>query len=684
MIDPPDAYELEPEEIIRRRPKRRRRGGVSLRVTTGGVILLLVANFVVIGLIAWPLLQARLSWVAQASTSVTPLPPSLTPTSSLTPTETTPPSTSTPTTSPTPSPIPPYPGGAAEQIEGLIVLAMRDGQNTHLFGYSPPNLGLTRLTSGPWDDINPSLSMDGSKVAFASNRNGYWDLYILELSSGSLSRLTDSLSYEGRPSWSPDGLWLAYEAYTDAGGLEIFIGPADGSGSAVQLTMDPAADHSPAWSPLGRAIAFVSTLTGDPEIWLADLDQIGEGRFRNISFSPGTSESHPVWSANGSSLAWSSEQQGYHNLEIWDLESGKKRYAGSGDWPAWSPDGRVLLAALFEPDSTYLAAYDLGAAALAIPPIQLPGSLEGITWGPAADVLHLREAYRAASALTPEPLWQPVLTPIPEGIPGRFMVVPLIEVEAPNAYLHDLVDESFYAMRNHLAQEIGWDLLADLVNAYVPLTSSLDPGRGMDWLYTGRAFEFTPLPVNAGWMALVREDHGPQTFWRVYLRVRYQDGSAGLPLHDLPWDFSARYNGDMVAHEEGGRLANAVPGGFWLDFTQFALDYGWIRVPAQTSWRSSYPAARFNEYVLADGLDWTSAMLELYPSEILITPTLSVPPTRTPTPTPRWYQTPTPTITPSPRPTLTALPATATLLPTETLPPLPTSTLSPTKTAANP
>jgi hypothetical protein len=52
-------------------------------------------------------------------------------------------------------------------------------------------------------------------------------------------------------------------------------------------------------------------------------------------------------------------------------------------------------------------------------------------------------------------------------------------------------------------------------------------------------------------------------------------------------------------------------------------------------------------------LDWRIAMLQLYPPEILITPTMVIPPTRTPTRTPLWYVPPTSTRTPTIRPTTT-------------------------------
>jgi TolB protein len=176
---------------------------------------------------------------------------------------------------------------------------------------------------------------------------------------------------------------------------------------------------------------------------------------------------------------------------------------------------------------------------------------------------------------------------------------------------------------------------------------------GDDWLYTGRSFAFTTVPINAGWIAVVREDFGSQTYWRIFLRARSQDGSVGMPLNQQPWDFNARSSGDTLAYEAGGRLGETIPPGHWIDFTLIAQSYGWERIPALSTWRSAYPAARFNEFTFTQGLDWRSAMLQIYPPEILITPTAVIPPTRTPTSTPRWYQSPTPSYTPTPRPTFT-------------------------------
>jgi TolB protein len=245
---------------------------------------------------------------------------------------------------------------------------------------------------------------------------------------------------------------------------------------------------------------------------------------------------------------------------------------------------------------------------------------------------------------------------------GRQRIVPLADVAAPQPFLQDLVDEAFQALRASLAARVGWDFLASLENAYVPLTSPLGPGMHEDWLYTGRAFAFNPVPLNAGWMVVMREEYGAETYWRIYLRTRFQDGTQGRPLRSLPWDFSARNGDDPRYYEQGGALAQSIPPGYWLDFTEFALAYGWERLPALSTWRSSYPAARFNEFVHTGLLDWRSAMQEVYPEEALntptpiptptLTPTATRPPTRTPYPTRTPTATRTPTSTPTPTTTL--------------------------------
>jgi hypothetical protein len=332
----------------------------------------------------------------------------------------------------------------------------------------------------------------------------------------------------------------------------------------------------------------------------------------------------------------------------------------AGDWPAWAPDGLSLAALVETPNDTYLAAYSVSGSLpkLVIPALPLPGPASGLAWGAAALSVDLPEALSAAARLSPTPPWQAALTPL-AGIPaGRQRLVELADVQAPQPLLQDLVDESFTALRRRIGQAAGWDVLASLENAFVPITAPLAPAALDGWLHTGRAIALNPAPQSAGWLVTVREDFGAQTYWRVYVRARLQDGRLGQPLTDLPWDLRLRYSGDPRFYEAGGGEMGGIPPGYWVDFTSLARAYGWERLPALLAWRADFNASRFNQFVQADGLDWEAAMLELYPAEALATATPVLPPSLTPTRTLRPSLTPTPTRTrfPTRTPTPTRTP----------------------------
>jgi TolB protein len=686
----------EPSDSPRPPRSRNRRVGWTIRITPMGILLLVVINLIILGGLAFGITRImqlpNLPWgINQVIPTNTPIIETITPTISPTPTHTIQPTASA-TIQPSETPsseaatASPQPISTLTLNQGLIILALDEGGNTHLFAYQPQESGagqplpLTRLTFGPWDDITPAISPDGQTVAFASNRSGYWDIYLLNLSSGGITRLTDTLTYDASPAWSPDNKWLAYETYNNDN-LDIKVQSVISPTDTIQLTTSSAADFSPVWSPKGRQIAFVSNRSGENEIWLADLDKTEEQRFQNISQSPSSNDTHPAWSPDGKSIVWVGEQDGMHNLFLQEIHlngdtnstptSVNRENLGSGDWPAWSADGETILTILQVPNHIYLTAYPTHYPGLALPTIELPGSVDGLCWGNISLSASLQTVYQQAALITPTPLYIPSTTSLPNENGGRYQLMPLNGVEAPHPFLHDLVDESFQALRTRIAIESGWDFLASLENAYVPLTAPLDPGMGNDWLYTGRAFALNSLPMNAGWLAVVREDFGGDTYWRIYIKALYQDGSAGMPLHDQPWDFDSRNNGDTIIYEQGGEKQASVPVGYWIDFTERTRSYGWERLPALTNWRASYPAARFNEFAFTGGENWQAAMLELYPPEAMITPTPVMPPTRTSTATLRWYVSPTPTRTPTPRPTYTPS------LETSTPNPLPTTSPTP-------
>jgi TolB protein len=554
-----------------------------------------------------------------------------------------------------------------------VFLSIEENGYAHLFLFRSLDLTLTRITTGTWNDIAPALSPDRTRLAFASDRGGNWDLYVMALNTGEITRVTNSAQYDSAPSWSPDGQWLAFETYENEN-LEIAVVNVS-SGEVVPLTQHPASDHSPAWAPDGRHVAFISSRGGDSDVWLADLDLAGDERYQNLSNTPFASENFPLWNRDGSQLLWSSISQtvGFSGLYIWNAANPDRSayWVGDGVIGTWNEAANQVMAAVNAPNQTFLTSYGLDGNLL-LSSIPLSGRVRGMTWGSVALTDPLPASFTQASVETPSALWAPVITPGADVPNQRWTVVPIGDVQAPFPQLHDLVDESFNALRQRVSQDTGWDALASLENAFVPLTTSLEPGLEEDWLYTGRAFAINSLMSNAGWMVTLREDIGAQTYWRVYIRCAVQDGSMGEPIHNAPWNLNARYDLQPRTYEQGGDYA-PVPAGYWVDVTSLAQAYGWERLPSLPTWRTYYKGARFSTFAMTGGLNWYQAMQELYPNEALITPTKVLAPTNTPTSTPTL----TPTIRPTRTPRMTFTPSltpTITLTPSET----PTPSLTPT------
>ena len=558
----------------------------------------------------------------------------------------------------------------------LVFLSIEENGYAHLFVYHPQEFPLTRITSGDWNDTSPALSPDRTQLAFASDRSGFWDLYVMDLQNGDITQVTDSPEYDSAPCWSPDGQWLVFETYRNENLDVALVSMTDSGQEIIPLTLHTASDHSPVWAPDGRHVAFVSSRGGDSDIWLADLDLAGDDRYQNLSNTPYASESHPIWNYDGSQLLWASTSQtvGYSGLYIWNAGDPDRvaHWIGEGSWGAWNETAEQIVAVYSAPNQEYITSYDIKGNLL-LPPIQLNGRVRGLTWGFANLPDPIPDSFKQAASITPAPLWSPVLTPVGD-VPGqRWYVVPLANVQAPFPQLHDLVDDSFISLRARVIVETGWDALASLENALVPLTTSLQPGFGDDWLYTGRAFAINSLMSNAGWMTTLREDIGAQTYWRLYIRSTEQDGSLGEPIHDAPWNLNARYELNPRTYEQGGAYS-PVPSGYWVDMTALAAAYGWERLPSLPNWRNYYAGTRFTEFAMTGGMEWYSAMRELYPAEALVTPTRVLPPSLTPTITPLPTTTDRPTRTPRPTGSITHTPPpTSTRTPTVT----PTATVTP-------
>lgn len=518
--------------------------------------------------------------------------------------------TITPTPTATAVPLPLDVNGES-LVKHHFVLSMTEAGYARLFGYSLQTQQFQRLTGDNWDDIDPASSADGRWLAYASHQNGAWDIYAMDLQTGATEQITSDNAFDGAPSWSPDGGWLAYEHYAE-GQMEIFIQPRDGSVEPVLVSTNEGVHFAPQWSPVDQRIAYFSDREGREELWIVDLEESGDGRFQFVA--DGLRLGGASWSPDGDAIAWSAWQDGQWRIFVKELDGGAQREIGVGEQPAWGPEGEFLLAVLDEAGQQYLIAYTLDGK-LALPPVSLPGQVEGVSWavGDRLDALPADLAEVAGATVEPEG---------EDGAPSageekRNALAALEGVNAPHAALNELVVPSFTLLRQRTAEAVGWDALGYLDDAFWPLDQVPGPGRERDWLFTGRAFSLKESLLGAGWMQVVKEEDNGEIHWRVYLRTAAQDGSQGRPMTTRPWDFTARVSGEDIDFQNGGRLADEVPSGYWVDLTALARHYGWEGLPALSNWRSYYPGALFGEFVMKDDLSWGEAMLQLYTPEQL-------------------------------------------------------------------
>ncbi len=544
-------------------------------------------------------------------------------TAQITPTQE--PPTSTPTSTFTPvSTEGSVDRGDQQELGTLLYVSRFDGYE-HLVAFSVGDQQTRQLSSGPWHDRDPAVSPDGTRIAFASHRDGNWELYLLDIADGSLRRLTNTEGLEGRPTWSPDGMWIAYEAFYGSN-FDIWILPVDGSQPPIQLTSDLANDNSPSWDPVNRRIAFASDRDGEMDVYVARLDR-ADDRFMNLTGDSLQPDFDPAFSPDGQTLAYVTRRDGMDFIvaKIADDFGLPGRILGQGQNPTWISDGSALLAILHSSHDTYLVTYPFGGSGSTVAGLPQPARLMGLGWSPRDVIAELTAAGMALLAV-PEDVEIQQSSSLTD---GSVPLVSLIGVEAPIPRLSQRIIDPFNQLRDRVVLEAGWDFLGVLDNAFIGVNDPMPPGYShVGWLYTGRAFSINSSAVHARWVEIVREDHGGMTYWRVFIRASRQDGSLGQPMRSLPWDIEARFSSDPSDYDGGGRLRAEIPSGYYVDFTELAADYGFVRQAALVNWRTFFPGARFGEFAHTDGLTWHEAMLQIYPPTAFVTPT----PFRTPIP----------------------------------------------------
>jgi eukaryotic-like serine/threonine-protein kinase len=200
----------------------------------------------------------------------------------------------------------------------------------------------TRISELAGEETSPTLSPDGSTVAYAVRVNNSWDIYAQRVGGRNATPIVnDPQRDEGGPAFSPDGSQIAFHESDADGG--IFI--AGATGESVRRLTDLGFD--PAWSPDGKQIAFTTEEIFDPsgrqgESTLYVVDAAG-GSPRKV-IEPDAAQAS--WSPSGARLVYWSNTGGQRDIYTVPAAGGPRVPVTEDpaiDWsPEWSRDGRFI------------------------------------------------------------------------------------------------------------------------------------------------------------------------------------------------------------------------------------------------------------------------------------------------------------------------------------------------------
>ena len=194
--------------------------------------------------------------------------------------------------------------------------------------------------------LSPRVSPDNSRVAFSALGKDGFQIRMFSLLLGRLVNFQSVGGTNLSPAWSPSGQQLAFSS-SRTGDPEIWVSDPQGA-VAHRITNYKGPDVSPTWNPkTGAQIAWISGRTGLPQLYIMDTDGSGVTRMTDGGYA-----TSPSWSPNGQFIAFAWNRKygpgAPGGQDIYVMEVASKRWIqlthdmGRCDFPSWSPDGRHI------------------------------------------------------------------------------------------------------------------------------------------------------------------------------------------------------------------------------------------------------------------------------------------------------------------------------------------------------
>jgi len=230
-----------------------------------------------------------------------------------------------------------------------IAFTAEKDDNRDIYYMDVDGTNIIRLTTHSDADVNPAWSPDGSMIAFNSNRSGSSQIWRTNVEAGegketwgyNLTQLTLDTPHKrvnNFHAWSPNGLWLAFEADRDRDDPEIYLANAVDGTNQQRLTFTRALDEVPEWSHDSKKIIFSSDMHGEPktgnyDIYIMNIDGSNQKRLTITD----EQASNPSMSPNGTKIVYDLSKGRQSEIYVIEADGSNPNSLGKGSNPSWSP-----------------------------------------------------------------------------------------------------------------------------------------------------------------------------------------------------------------------------------------------------------------------------------------------------------------------------------------------------------